>query len=43
MPIRTRWSVAGLVALVRSSGFEVMTSEVVRFKMPLVFVVAAPR
>jgi SAM-dependent methyltransferase len=43
VPVRTRWSVAGLIALVRASGFEVVSSEIVRFKMPLVFVVAKPR
>jgi phosphatidylethanolamine/phosphatidyl-N-methylethanolamine N-methyltransferase len=42
VPVRTRWRVADFMELVQSSGFEIMSSEVVHFKMPLLFVVAAP-
>jgi ubiquinone/menaquinone biosynthesis C-methylase UbiE len=43
IPVRTRWSVPDLLKLVRASGFKVESGEVVRFKMPLVFVVASTR
>jgi phosphatidylethanolamine/phosphatidyl-N-methylethanolamine N-methyltransferase len=43
LPVRQRFSVNELLRLVESSGFSIKGQEVVRFKMPLVFVEASAR